>query len=61
MTATFPTFGTITDMENMNLKNKLDFLRENKVWKCMNKIELLQEHSDWTQNGLSSLKYKGTK
>jgi hypothetical protein len=62
LTSTFPTSGKITDMEDMNLKNKLDFLREHKVWKCMNKTEVLEEHSSsWMQNGLNSLKYEGTK
>ena len=47
-------------MENMNLKSKLQFLRENKVWKCMNKTEVLEEHSSsWDKNGLSSLKFRG--
>lgn len=47
-------------MENMNLKNKLQFLRDHKIWKCMNKTEVLEEHSSsWMRNGLSSLDYKG--
>lgn len=60
ITSVYPTIGKITDMENMNLKSKLQFLRENKVWKCMNKTEVLEEHaSTWNANGLSSLKYQG--
>ena len=48
-------------MEDMNLENKLKFLRNHKIWKCMNKTEVLEEHSSsWKKNGLSSLKYEGT-
>ena len=44
----------------MNLKNKLQFLRDHKIWKCMNKTEVLEEHSSsWMKNGLSSLCYRG--
>ena len=60
MTSTYPTTGKIFDMENMNLKSKLQFLRDNKVWKCMNKTEVLEEHSSsWKTNGLESLNYEG--
>lgn len=55
------TTGThsFTDMENMNLETKLDYLRNNKLLKCMNKNELLAEHKDtWHMNGLSNLKYE---
>lgn len=62
ITSTFPTSGKITDMEDMDLTKKLQFLREHKVWKCMNKTEVLEEHSSsWTTNGLSSLNFKGNK
>ena len=60
LTSTFPTSGKITDMEDMDLENKLKFLRNHKIWKCMNKTEVLEEHSSsWKKNGLSSLKYEG--
>lgn len=50
--------ATIVDMENMTLESKLNFLRVNKVWKCLNKNEVLEEHaSTWKTNGLSDLKY----
>lgn len=54
----WPTKGTLVDLEDMNLKEKLDFLRENKQWKCMVKWEAADEHeSTWKNNGLSDLKY----
>jgi hypothetical protein len=53
-----PTSGSLTDMENMNLDSKLAYLRTNKLLKCMNKHELLQEHeATWRQNGLKDLRY----
>ena len=54
-----PRGGDITDMEEMNLQSKLDFLKSHKLWKCMNKNEVLEEHSTtWTVNGLSNLNYQ---
>jgi len=42
----------------MSLKEKLDFLRLNKEWKCMCKWEALNEHNDtWRKNGLADLMY----
>lgn len=53
-----PSAGTIEDMEQMDLDEKLSYLRENKLLKCMNKNELLREHAEtWKENGLSHLKY----
>lgn len=53
-----PKEGTITDLENMNLKSKLQYLKENKLLKCMNKYEVLAEHDKtWKENGLLDLKY----
>lgn len=47
------------DLEDMNLGEKLQFLRENKKWKCLVKWELLEEHEkNWKTNGLADLKYK---
>ena len=46
--------GTITDLEEMTLEEKLGFLRENKSWKCMVKWEVLKEHEEtWKTNGLA--------
>mmetsp|Transcript_20314 Transcript_20314/g.28551 ORF Transcript_20314/g.28551 Transcript_20314/m.28551 type:complete len:275 (+) Transcript_20314:504-1328(+) len=54
-----PVEGSITDMEEMSLKEKLNFLRSNKEWKCMTKWEALDEHATtWKQNGLADLHYK---
>ena len=51
--------GTITDLEQMSLQDKLAFLRQNKEWKCMVKWEALDEHeTTWRTNGLADLKYK---
>jgi hypothetical protein len=51
--------GTLVDLEQMNLTEKLDFLRQNKEWKCMVKWEALEEHeSTWKTNGLADLKYQ---
>ncbi len=52
-----PTKGTITDLENMNLEQKLDYLRENDV-KFMQKREALAEHENtWRINGLNNIDY----
>ena len=46
-------------MENMNLDKKLAFLRTNKILKCMNKHELLEEHEEtWQVNGLKDLRFE---
>lgn len=53
-----PTSGTIQDLEMMDLKTKLGFLKENKEWKCMVKWEALEEHEkSWRVNGLADLSY----
>lgn len=53
-----PPKGTIKDLEDMSLSEKLDFLRSHKSWKCMVKWEALDEHeSTWKQNGLKDLRY----
>lgn len=58
MTSIAPTQGSLTDMEDMNLDKKLAYLRTNRVLKCMNKHEVLQEHdATWRTNGLRDLKY----
>lgn len=54
-----PNRGTLVDLEQMTLTEKLDFLRSHKEWKCMVKWELNSEHeSTWKTNGLADLKYK---
>jgi len=53
-----PDKGTLVDLENMTLPEKLDFLRANREWKCMQKWEALEEHeSTWKSNGMADLKY----
>lgn len=57
-TPSFPSSGHIEDLEALSLDQKLATLRSNKLWKCMNKTEVLQEHtSTWSVNGLSNLQY----
>jgi len=53
-----PNKGTLVDLEEMTLQEKLDFLRANREWKCMVKWEALEEHEKtWKINGLADLKY----
>jgi hypothetical protein len=53
-----PTEGSYNDLENKNLKEKLDYLRNNKSLKCLNKQELLRKHRIPAKtNGISSLNY----
>jgi hypothetical protein len=53
-----PDRGTLVDLEDMTVQEKMDFLRKNKSWKCMVKWELKDEHeSTWKTNGLSDLRY----
>lgn len=55
---TFPKHGTIEDMENMTLPEKLTYLKGHRDWKCMMKWELGAEHATtWKNNGLSNLDY----
>ena len=55
----WPEKGTLVDLEDMTLKEKLAFLRENKSWKCMVKWEALEEHEKtWKTNGLANLDYE---
>jgi hypothetical protein len=54
----WPSTGSLVDLEDMSLSEKLDFLRSNKEWKCMVKWEALEEHeTTWKTNGLADLKY----
>ncbi|KAI9999085.1 hypothetical protein PInf_003767 [Phytophthora infestans] len=53
-----PTSGTIRDLEDLNLEEKLTVLRTSKV-KCTVKRDLLKEHHrTWKKNGLKSLCYE---
>jgi len=53
-----PDKGTLVDLEQMSLTEKLDFLRSHKEWKCMVKWEAADEHATtWKTNGLADLKY----
>ena len=53
-----PEKGKITDLENLSLQQKLEYLKENDL-KFMQKQEALAEHEKtWNINGLNSLKYK---
>jgi len=50
-----PTNGSITDMENLNLEQKLEYLKENEL-KFMKKKEALAEHeSTWKTNGVRQI------
>lgn len=50
--------GTLVDLEDMDLQQKLGFLRQHKEWKCMVKWEALEEHeATWKKNGLADLTY----
>lgn len=54
-----PDKGTLKDLEEMNIEEKMAFLRKNRDWKCMVKWELLEEHEKtWKTNGLADLNYK---
>ena len=58
-TAPTPGIGSFKDLEEMTLESKLSFLRGHKKWKCMNKTEVLGEHTDsWKSNGLNSLRFE---
>ena len=55
---TAPDQGTLYDLEEMSLEEKLDFLRENKSWKNQAKWEAADEHrATWRHNGLVDLDY----
>lgn len=55
----YPRQGTLIDLEEMTLEEKLSFLKQNKEWKCMVKWEALEEHeATWRTNGLADLHYK---
>ncbi|KAL3667518.1 hypothetical protein V7S43_007737 [Phytophthora oleae] len=53
-----PTSGTIRDLEELSLVDKLTVLRTGK-WKCTVKRDLLKEHHrTWKKNGLKNLHYE---
>jgi hypothetical protein len=48
-------------MEDMDLPEKLSFLKQHKEWKNIKKWEVLDEHATtWRANGLADLKYSVT-
>ena len=50
--------GSIKDLEDLTLQQKLDFLKENEL-KFMKKKEALAQHeATWKKNGLNNLDYK---
>lgn len=52
-----PTKGKIKDLEDLNLDEKLNYLRENEL-KFMKKREALEEHENtWKINGLNDVNY----
>ncbi len=53
-----PKSGKIEDLEEMNLPQKLDVLKQHCDWKCKLKWELLNLHeTTWKTNGLTNLSY----
>lgn len=59
MTFDAPTSGSMRDLEEMDIDQKMMFLRNHKEWKCMVKWELQAEHeATWKANGLADLKYE---
>ena len=53
-----PTSGSITDMENLTIQQKLSYLDDSPSLRCHQKFSLLDEHETWRQNGLSTLDYE---
>jgi len=56
----FPSAGSFTDLENMNIDEKVAFLKKNQHIKNMRKYELLDpnyRNKTWKKNGLNSLQY----
>jgi len=54
----YPPKGTIRDLEEMDISQKINFLRSHKAWKCQVKWEALKEHdTTWETNGISDLVY----
>ena len=53
-----PTDGHIIDLENLTLCQKLSYIDGSTSLRCHQKFSLLDEHSSWQLNGLSSLKYE---
>jgi hypothetical protein len=52
-----PTKGSIQDLENLNITQKMEYLKENEL-KFMKKREALAEHdATWNKNGLSNLNF----
>lgn len=65
MEFTWPKAGSLVDLENMTLQEKLEVLRAQNTdaegsdnhWRCMVKTDVLREHkATWQANGLSSMR-----
>jgi len=53
-----PDKGNLRDLEEMDINEKMEFLRQHKDWKCQVKWEMKDEHAaTWKTNGLVDLKY----
>lgn len=53
-----PATGSISDMENLTIQQKLSYLEGSPSLLCHQKLSLAEEHSTWRQNGLSTLDYE---
>jgi len=49
--------GTVTDLENMGLKEKLEFLRENDLKFMKKKEALANDEVNWEDNGVDDVRY----
>ncbi len=65
MEFTWPKTGSLVDLENMTLQEKLEVLRSQNTdaegsdnhWRCMVKTDVLREHeATWRSNGLNALR-----
>lgn len=52
-----PTEGSIRDLENLTMYQKLSYLDQSETLRCHQKFSLLDEHDTWRENGLSSIEY----
>jgi len=58
ITISLPSSGSITDLEKMDINEKMNYLKKNKL-KNLKKWELLAEDKyNWKNNGLNNLSYK---
>ena len=53
-----PTEGSLQDLEDMSIQQKMVYLKQHATWKCMNRTEVLEEHeATWTTNGLRNIQF----